>query len=48
MKTLFYDFKFDIVMLENFFFFNTFLEKKLKGFNFEPQMTKLLVLINFR
>ena len=49
MKPLFYDFKFDIVMLENFFFFwIILLEKILKGLNFEPQMTKLLVLINFR
>ena len=48
MKPLFYDLKFDIVMLENFFFWIILLEKKLKGLNFEPQMTKLLVLISFR
>ena len=48
MKPLFYDFKFDIVMLENFFFLNNSVGKKLKGLNFEPQMTNLLVLINFR
>ena len=47
MNPLFYYFKFDIVMLENFFF-NIFFGKKLKGLNFEPQMTKLVVLINFR
>ena len=48
MNPLFYYFKFDIVMLENFLFLILFLEKKLKGLNFEPQMTKLVVLINFR
>lgn len=48
MNPLFYYFKFDIVMLENFLFLIIFLEKKLKRLNFEPQMTKLVVLINFR
>lgn len=38
-----------MVMIENLIFFGIIiLEKKLKGLNFEPQMTKLLVLIHFR